>query len=131
MFSWKDNKASILTLCIILPLLIIIGTTPLHEMGHWILSDIDPYIEPVEMNFFNTKLFTELENKPVQHIISSNFGSIVIREAYPGAFLDRPNSYDLYQEIICITLQLIIAITVTIKILDYVTTKTVVAKKLV
>lgn len=120
-FNWKDDKTSILILCIILPLLFIISTTPLHEMGHWLMSDMDPYVEPVEMH-----LFTSLEYNPIHRVLFSNLGSIVIQEKYPGAFQDRPNTWNIFQELVCISYQMIITIALSIKIMSYITTKKIV-----
>ena len=33
--------------------IIIIATTPLHEAAHWIMSEIDPYSEPIEFHLFD------------------------------------------------------------------------------
>ncbi|MDG6229659.1 MAG: hypothetical protein QCH96_06810 [Candidatus Thermoplasmatota archaeon] len=117
-FDWDNNKQSILTLCIILPILLIIGTTPIHEMGHWLMSDMDPYIEPVEMHLFNT-----FEYAPLYHILVSSFGSVIIREKYPGAFQDRPHLWTMFQEILCIIIQLIITLGVSLKVITFMTSK--------
>lgn len=83
--------------------IVIIATTPLHEAIHWIMSDIDPYSEPVEFHFFH-----DLSFQNEQHILSSAFGYIVVKEIYPGSFKDRPQWMDPIQEIICICIQIII-----------------------
>ena len=59
--------------------IIIVMTTPLHEVAHWIMSDIDPYIEPVEFHLFDDKSFQNNEN-----ILSSALGYVVVKEKYPG-----------------------------------------------
>lgn len=113
---WKINKQKnclkIIFFGFILSFIFIILTTPLHEAGHWILSDIDPYIEPVEFHIFDEKSIQKGEN-----ILSSAVGYIVVKEKYPGAFEDRPIWSDLIQELICIFIQLIITCFIVSKIL--------------
>jgi len=91
---------------------IIIATTPLHEAAHWLMSDIDPYIEPVELCLFDS---SSLEDN--HHILFSPLGFVRVKESYPGALKDRPKWADLLQEIICISIQIIIAIIVVLKTL--------------
>lgn len=94
---------------------IMIVTIPLHEAAHWITSDIDPYIEPVEFHIFDSKSSNTNEN-----IMFSAFGYIVIKEKYPGAFEDRPLWIDSFQEVICILIQILltyIIVTKTLKLL--------------
>ena len=81
----------------------IIVTTPLHEAAHWVMSDIDPYVEPVELHLFDDSSF-----KYGDHILSSALGYVRIEESYPGAFKDRPAWADMLQELICIAIQLVI-----------------------
>ncbi|MGF3555135.1 MAG: hypothetical protein ACQXXF_07725 [Thermoplasmatota archaeon] len=90
-------------------------TTPIHEATHWILSDIDPYIEPIEFHLFDERA---IQNG--KHILSSALGCVVIKEKYPGAFRDRPQWANLIQEIICITIQIIITCVIIIKILPHI-----------
>ena len=94
---------------------IMIVTTPLHEAAHWIMSDIDPYVEPVEFHIFDNKSSNTNEN-----IMFSALGYIVIKEKYPGAFDDRPLWIDSFQEVICILIQILltyIIVTKTLKLL--------------
>jgi len=112
------NNLKIIFFGFILSLTFIILTTPLHEACHWILSDIDPYIEPVELHIFNIKSLQQGEN-----IFSSAFGYIIVKEKYPGAFIERPSWADLFQELICIFIQLLITCYIVSKILKFVIDK--------
>jgi len=96
----------------ILSCILIVTTTPVHEAAHWIMSDIDPYIDPVEIHIFDSKKFFNH-----QYILSSPLGYVVVKEKYPGAFDERPFWADAMQEIICITLQIFITVIITMKIL--------------
>ena len=80
-----------------------IVTVPLHETLHWVMSEIDPYVEPVELHFFDEKS------------LSFGVGYVLIQEAYPGSFKDRPTWADAVQEIICCSIQILIAIIVCVK----------------
>ena len=60
---------------------IIILTTPVHEAAHWVMSDIDPYSEPVEFH-----LFDDISFQNGQHILSSALGCVIVKETYPGSF---------------------------------------------
>lgn len=91
---------------------LIFASTPIHEAAHWLMSDIDPYVEPVEFHLFDD---TSLKNG--QNILTSALGFVVIEEAYPGAFNDRPVWADLLQELICIFIQIIITCIILSKIL--------------
>ena len=116
---WKVNKQKnnlkIIFFIFILSFVFIIITTPLHEVGHWILSDIDPYIEPVELHIFDKKSFQNGEN-----IFSSAFGYVLVKEEYPGAFNDRPLWSDLLQELICIFIQLLLTCLIISIILKFI-----------
>jgi hypothetical protein len=96
----------------ILSSMLIITTTPIHEAAHWIMSDIDPYIEPIEIHIFDDKIFLN-----GQHILSSALGYVLVKEKYPGAFEDRPFWADGLQEIICISIQILITVMITLKVL--------------
>jgi hypothetical protein len=91
---------------------ILIVTTPLHEAAHWIMSDIDPYVDPVEFHVFDGKSFNPNEN-----ILSSSLGYVVIKENYPGAFKDRPLWIDTFQEVICILIQILLTYIIISRIL--------------
>jgi hypothetical protein len=94
----------------------IIATTPLHEACHWVMSKyFDPYIEPVEFHVFDGTQFDRGEN-----FLFSALGYVVIKEAYPGAFKDRPVWADMLQEIVCILVQVVIACIVVFKTLGFV-----------
>jgi len=97
---------------LILSCMLIISTTPIHEAAHWVMSDIDPYIEPIEIHIFDNKIFFNS-----QHILSSALGYVVVKEKYPGAFDDRPFWADALQEIICISIQLFLTVIITMKVL--------------
>lgn len=92
--------------------IVIIATTPVHEGAHWIMSSIDPYSEPVEFHLFDDLSF---QNK--QHIFSSALGCVIIKETYPGSFKDRPLWIDPIQEIICISIQIILTCIIVSKTL--------------
>lgn len=108
----RKIRLNIIFIGFFLSCIIIIATTPLHEAAHWIMSDIDPYIEPVEYHVFGDM---SLENG--RRMLSSGLGYVVVREKYPGAFKDRPIWADALQEIICVSIQIIITVIVTLKIL--------------
>ena len=97
------NIAFIAPIGFLLSLGLIIATTPIHEAAHWVMSDIDPYVEPIEFHIFDQESL-----QAGDHILSSALGSVVIRENYPGAFDDRPAWADLLQELICIFIQILI-----------------------
>ena len=96
----------------ILASMLIISTTPIHEAAHWVMSDIDPYIDPIEIHIFDNEIFFN-----GQHILSSALGYVVVREKYPGAFDDRPFWADSLQEIICISIQIFLTVIITMKVL--------------
>jgi len=97
---------------------VIIATTPIHEGAHWIMSDIDPYVEPVEFHVFDD---TSYQNE--EHVLPSALGSVIIKEKYPGAFHDRPWWADILQEIICISIQIFLAVIITFKITKWITNR--------
>ncbi len=99
----------------LLSLSFIVATTPIHEAAHWVMSDVDPYVEPVEFHVFDKDSFQNGQN-----ILSSALGCVVIREQYPGAFDDRPSWADAFQEVICISIQIVISVVMTLKILGIV-----------
>jgi len=96
----------------ILTCMLIVSTTPIHEAAHWVMSDIDPYIDPIEIHIFDNKIFFN-----GQHILSSVLGYVVVKEKYPGAFNDRPFWADGLQEIICISIQIFLTVIITMKVL--------------
>ena len=110
----QKSSLKIILIIFLLSTILIIITTPIHEAVHWVISDIDPYSEPIEFHIFNYKALNKKEN-----ILSSVFAYVTIRETYPGSFKDRPFWLDIFQEIICILIQLAITIIVVIKSLKY------------
>jgi hypothetical protein len=106
-------KLKIVLTVFLLSCFMLIVTTPLHEAAHWVMSDIDPYVEPVEFHIFDEHSF-----KKGEHILSSALGYVVIEEAYPGAFNDRPVWADLFQEFICIFIQMALTCMIILKILS-------------
>ncbi len=106
------NKLQLVFLGLLLSTIAIIATTPIHEATHWVLSDIDPYVEPVEFHIFDGTYF-----KNGQNILSSPLGYVIIKEKYSGAFQDRPIWADTLQEIICVSIQIVISILIVFKIL--------------
>ena len=94
-------------------LTIIIVTTPIHEAAHWLMSDIDPYVEPVEIHVFDG-----ISYQKQKHVLTSALGYVVIKEKYPGAFNDRPILMDTLQEIICISIQIFLAVIITFEIIN-------------
>ena len=57
---------------------VIIFSIPLHEAGHWIMSEIDPYIEPVEYHIFHvneknnkTYIYVKLTHYDIASLIGS------------------------------------------------------------
>lgn len=94
---------------------IIIATTPLHEAAHWVMSEADPYVEPVEYHIFD-----EFSYKTQENTLPSALGSVVIKEEYPGAFNDRPSWSNILQEIICISIQIFLAVIITLKIIQWI-----------
>ena len=97
---------------------IIIATTPIHEAAHWFMSDIDPYVEPVEIHVFDITSYQD-----EQHVLPSALGSVVIKEKYPGAFNDRPFWADILQEIICISIQISLAVIITLFVIKKIMNK--------
>lgn len=106
------NRLQMILICFLLSCVVITLTIPLHEAMHWIISDIDPYSEPVEFHLFD---FKSSGNR--QNILSSALGSVTIKEAYPGSFNDRPQWIDPVQELICIFIQILITFFIITKIL--------------
>jgi len=102
-----------LTLChciiigFFLSCVIIIATTPLHEAAHLVMSEIDPYSEPVEFHLFDDESF-----------LSSAIGCVIIKESYTGSFKDRPIWMEPIQELICISIQILITCIIVSKTLS-------------
>ena len=110
---WGGNK-KLIKLRIILTTLLLTGvlfiiTTPIHEASHWAMSELDPYIEPVEFHLFDYSSYNN------GNFLFSTLGYVVVKEKYPGAFQDRPIWLDLIQELICILIQLILVVLIVSK----------------
>lgn len=118
------NRLQIIIICFLLSCVGIIATIPLHEAAHWIMSEIDPYSKPAEFHLFDDKSYQNRE-----HILSSTLGSVVIKEAYPGSFKDRPSWIDPVQELICISIQVLITCIIVSKMLKFLLNKKVVVQK--
>lgn len=108
----------ILLVAFLLSCIFMVITTPIHEATHWIISEIDPYIEPVEFHLFDDNSFKKNEN-----ILSSALGYVVVKEKYPGAFNDRPVWMDTLQEIICISIQIFLTCFLVSKTLEFLINK--------
>jgi hypothetical protein len=108
----KKNGLKIILFSFVLPFFLITITTPLHEVGHWIMSEFDPYVEPIEIHIFDEKSLIKGES-----IFSSAFGYVVVKERYIGAFKDRPQWFDSLQELICCFIQIILTCIIELKIL--------------
>ena len=107
----KINLQMIL-ICLLLSCVGIIATIPLHEAAHWIMSEVDPYSEPVEIHIFE---FKSINNE--QRLLSSALGYVTIKESYPGSFKERPEWIDPIQEIICVSIQILITFLIVTKTL--------------
>ena len=105
-------RLQIIIVCFLLSCIGIVITTPIHEAAHWIMSEIDPYSEPIEFHLFDDKSFQNGEN-----ILSSALGLVTIKETYPGSFDDRPPWMDPVQELICMFIQIFITFMIVSKIL--------------
>ena len=114
-------KTILYLICITLLLscCLMIATIPLHECTHLLLSKCDPNLTVVGFYPFGIP-----QSQHTDHF-SSTLGCVVVKEAYPSAFSQRPLWADLFQEIICLSFQLCIACIVTYKILhSHITTST-------
>ena len=111
-----ENKQKIrlqmILICFLLSCVVITITIPIHEAAHWVMSEIDPYSEPVEFHFFDLK---SSDNK--QNILSSALGYVTVKETYPGSFKDRPPWMDSFQELICISIQIVLTCIIVSKTL--------------
>lgn len=114
----QKNALYIILISFLLSIVVIIATTPLHEAAHWVMSDIDPYCEPVELH-----LFDDQSLQKEQHILSSTLGYVVVKETYPGSFKDRPNWIDPIQEIICVCIQITLTCIIVLKIIVFLFSK--------
>jgi hypothetical protein len=111
-----ENRLRLVIIGFLLSTFIIIATTPIHEGAHWIMSEIDPYVEPVEIHVFDDTSY-----KSEKNVLPSALGSVVIKEKYPGAFNDRPAWANVFQEIVCISIQIFLAVFITLRILTWMT----------
>ncbi len=113
-YNQLKKNFSLLIIGFFLSCLVFVATTPLHEATHWVISEIDPYSEPVEFHLYDGKSFQD-----GQHILSSPLAYVTLREAYPGSFKDRPVWVDPLQELICISIQMILAYVIVSKTLTF------------
>jgi hypothetical protein len=114
----KKNSLKIILFGFLISFILIVVTTPLHEAGHFIMSEFDPYVEPIEFHIFDEKSLKDGEN-----IFSSVFGYVVVKERYTGAFKDRPQWFDFLQELICCFIQIILTCIIVLKILKIIFNK--------
>ena len=105
-------RLQMILICFLLSCVVITITIPIHEAAHWVMSEIDPYSEPVEFHLFDLK---SSDNK--QNILSSALGYVTVKETYPGSFKDRPPWMDSCQELICISIQIVLTYIIVSKIL--------------
>jgi len=112
----QKTRLHIGLICILISLGAVIVTTPLHKVLHWVMSEVDPYIEPIEMHLFDGTSFKSGEQ---EHVLSSALGCVIVKEKYPGAFNDRPIWADTAQEIICCYNQIVIAIFICMEAIPY------------
>ncbi len=113
--TWDEHKILFIALIISSSTLMIIGTTPVHEFSHWIMSKVDPYIEPVEIH-----IFANVQNIKPENVLFSPLGYVIIEEEYPGAFQERPYVWDTIQELVCVSIQIVITIFVSLEFIIYV-----------
>jgi hypothetical protein len=113
----KISKKMIIS-AFLLSCILMIMTTPIHEAAHWVMSDIDPYIEPIEFHIFDEISFQKNNN-----ILNSALGYVVVKEKYPGAFKDRPIWIDFVEELVCIIIQLLITCITVLKIFKFLMNK--------
>lgn len=114
----------IISISFLLSIIVLIATTPIHEGVHWIISDIEPYSDPVEIHIFQTQ---EIMNE--QNILSSAFGYTKIKESYPGSLNDRPMWLYIYEELICISIQMIITCFFVYETILFIIDKNIISKK--
>lgn len=109
-----EQKLTLQTILIgfFLSSVIIVATTPLHEAAHWVMSEIDPYVDPVEFHLFDGESL-----QIGQSFMSSALGYVLIKESYPGSFRDRPVWIDPIQELICVSIQIFITVILVSKTL--------------
>jgi hypothetical protein len=108
----KNRILKNMLLCLLLCSLFIFLTIPIHEAAHWVMSEIDPYSKPVEYHIFDFESSNKKDN-----LLFLQFGFVIIKETYPGSFIDRPIWIDLVEELICFSIQILITYLIVIKIL--------------
>ena len=91
---------------------LMIATIPLHECLHLAMSSCDPHLRVVAFYPFGVP-----QSQQHNQGFSTVLGCVVVKEAYHGAFQDRPVWADPLQEIICLSIQMIITCLITLKIL--------------
>lgn len=102
---------------VLLSFVFMVLTTPVHEVGHVVLSTLDPCLEVSEFYPFGSPHHSQ------GHMLPSMLGCVVVTESYPGAFQDRSVWSNVLQEIICLSLQLVITVVASIDITLYLVRK--------
>ena len=90
--------AFIIIICFLISCSVMIITTPVHELRHVGMSTLDPCLEVVDFYPFGGP-----SSNNGDHPLPSVLGCVIVKEAYPGAFKDRPFWSDAFQEIICLS----------------------------
>ena len=104
----------IICLSLLLSCTVMIVTTPIHEAAHVVMSTIDPCLQVKEFHPFGGP-----NSQDLGHALPSILGCVVVKEAYPGAFEDRPVWADTFQEIICLFIQIAITCLILVKTLTF------------
>jgi len=115
-FRSKRELAAFLVLVIFLVGILMVLTTPLHETLHVVMCTIEPWVEIHEVYLLGVP---ETVNG---HALPSMFGCVVAKPTYHGALADRPAYADLLQEIICLSVQILLTVYLTLKISIFVCT---------
>jgi hypothetical protein len=79
------------------------------------MSTVDPTLEVVEFYPFGIP-----DNLEIDYAFHPMFGCMIVKGAYPGALKDRPIWADVLQEIICVSVQILITCFVLIKSISFV-----------
>jgi hypothetical protein len=114
----------IISISFLLSIIVLIATTPIHEGVHWIISDIEPYSDPIEIRIFQNQA-----NPIEQNILSSAFGYTKIKESYQGSFNDRPTWLYVSEELICIFIQMIITCIFVYETILFIIDKNIISNK--
>jgi len=115
-FRSKRELAAFLVLVIILAGILMVLTTPLHEMLHVGMCTVSPWVEVDEIYLLG------VPETVTGNALPSMFGCVIAKPAYHGALADRPAYADLLQEIICLSVQILLTVYLTLKISIFVFT---------